>query len=173
MRTFIVGDETKLKPLGDKLLLANLSQVRSEAALKALQEANPHADLNKLTRGTVLFVPDAPGFKVSTTSSATEGPLAALHELLDKALSLALEETASGNSARLAEQEQTVKAFDDGAVKKAIADPNIGAQIRESVNSVRKGFEADRELAERAEKTITEVGKAATAKLTELGKIFG
>ena len=31
MRTFIVGDETKLKPLGEKLLLANLSQVRSEA----------------------------------------------------------------------------------------------------------------------------------------------
>ncbi|WP_441237672.1 hypothetical protein [Bradyrhizobium sp. 930_D9_N1_4] len=173
MRTFIVGDETKLKALGEKLLLANLSQVRSDAALKALQEANPHADLNKLARGTVLFVPDAPGFKVSTTSSATEGPLAALHDLLDQTLSLALEETAAGNSARLADQEQTVKAFDDGAVKKAISDPNIGGQVRESVNAVRKGFEADRELGARAEKNLTETGKAAIAKLNELGKIFG
>lgn len=173
MRTFIVGDETKLKALSEKLLLANLSQVRSEAALKALQEANPHADLNKLTRGTVLFVPDAPGFKVSTTNSATEGPLAALQDLLDQALRVALEETSAGNSARLADQDQTVKAFDDGAVKKAISDPTIGPQIRESVDAVRKGFEVDRELAARAEKNITDVGRAAIAKLNELGKTFG
>ncbi|SEM27563.1 hypothetical protein [Bradyrhizobium sp. OK095] len=173
MRTFIVGDETKLKALSEKLLLANLSQVRSEAALKALQEANPHADLNKLARGTVLFVPDAPGFKVSTTNSATEGPLAALQDLLDQALRLALEETSAGNSARLADQDQTVKAFDDGAVKKAISDPTIGPQIREGVDAVRKGFEVDRELAARAEKNITDVGRAAIAKLNELGKTFG
>jgi hypothetical protein len=173
MRTFIVGEETRLKAVSEKLLHANLSHVRSDAALKALQEANPHADLNKLARGTVLFVPDTPGFKVSTTSSATEGPLAALHELLDKALGLALEETTAGNAARLADQEQIVKAFDDGAVKKAISDPNNGPQIRDSVNAVRKSFEADRELAARAEKTITEVGKAASAKLTELGKSLG
>jgi len=173
MRTFIVGDETKLKAVSEKLLHANLSQVRSEAALKALQQANPHADLNRLARGTVLFVPDTPGFKVSTTSSATEGPLAALHELLDEALGLALKETEAGSNARLADQEQTVKAFDDGAVKKAIGDPNVGGQIRESVNAVRKGFEADRELAARAEKNITEVGKAAIAKLNELGKLLG
>ncbi|MGY8706528.1 hypothetical protein RAD16_12385 [Bradyrhizobium sp. 18BD] len=173
MRTFIVGEETKLKAVSEKLLHANLSHVRSEAALKALQEANPHADLNKLARGTVLFVPDTPGFKVSTTSSATEGPLAALKELLDQALSQAFDETSAGNSARLADQEQTVKAFDDSTVKKSIGDPTIGGQIRDSVNAVRKGFEADRELAARAEKNITEVGKAALAKLNELGKILG
>jgi hypothetical protein len=173
MRTFIVGEETRLKAVSEKLLHANLSHVRSDAALKALQDANPHADLNKLARGTVLFVPDAPGFKVSTTSSATEGPLAALRELLDKALGLALEQTAAGNAARLADQELTAKAFDDGAVKKAISDPNNGGQIRDSINAVRKSFEADRELAARAEKTITDVGKAAGAKLTELGKSLG
>ncbi|RXT36525.1 hypothetical protein [Bradyrhizobium betae] len=173
MRTFVVGEETKLKAVSEKLLHANLSHVRSEAALKALQEVNPHADLNKLARGTVLFVPDTPGFKISTTSSATEGPLAALQELLDKALGLALEETASGNSARAADQDQTVKAFDDGAVKKAISDPAIGPQVRESVNAVRKSFEADRELAARAEKNIADVGKAAIAKLNELGKTLG
>jgi hypothetical protein len=173
MRTFIVGEETKLKAVSEKLLHANLSHVRSEAALKALQEANPHADLSKLARGTVLFVPDTPGFKVSTTSSATEGPLEALKELLDQALRQALDETSAGNSARLADQEQTVKAFDDSAVKKAIGDPTIGGQIRDSVNAVRKGFEVDRELAARAEKNITEVGKAAIAKLNELGKTLG
>ena len=173
MRTFIVGEETKLKAVSEKLLHANLSHVRSEAALKALQDANPHADLNKLARGTVLFVPDAPGFKVSTTSSATEGPLAALKELLDQVLRQALEDTSAGNTARFADQEQTVKAFDDSTLKKVISDPTIGGQIRDSVNAVRKGFEADRELAARAEKNITEVGKAAIAKLNELGKILG
>ncbi|WP_456621081.1 MULTISPECIES: hypothetical protein [unclassified Bradyrhizobium] len=173
MRTFIVGDETKLKTVSEKLLHANLSNVRSEAALKALQEANPHADLNKLAPGTILFVPDTPGFKVSTTSSAAEGPLAALHELLDKALRLALEETSAGNNARIAAQDLTIKAFDDGTVKKLLTDPTVGSQIRETANTVRKSFEADRELAARAEKTITDVGKAATAKLTELGKTFG
>lgn len=173
MRTFIVGEETKLKAVSERLLHANLSNVRSDAALKALREANPHADLNKLARGTVLFVPDAPGFKVSTTSSATEGPLTALHDLLDEALRAALEETSAGNSACLADQDQTVKAFDDGTVKKAISDPTIGPQIRDSINTVKKGFEADRELAARAEKNITDVGKAAIAKLNELGKTLG
>ena len=92
MRTFIVGEDTKFQSVSDKLLLANLSNVRSEAALKALRELNPHADLNKLAPGTVLFVPDTPGFKVTTTSSATEAPLAALQDLMAKALRLALDE---------------------------------------------------------------------------------
>jgi hypothetical protein len=173
MRTFIVGEDTNLRGVSEKLLHANLSHVRSEAALKALQELNPHADLNRLAPGTVLFVPDTPGFKVTTTSSATEGPLAALRELLDNALHLALEETATGDQTRLAEQEDIVKALDDGTVRKLMADRTVGAQIRDAVNAVRKGFEADRELAARAEQTITDVGKAAAAKLTELGKALG
>ncbi|MBR0774293.1 hypothetical protein JQ625_05555 [Bradyrhizobium diazoefficiens] len=173
MRTFIVGDETSFKAVSERLLLANLSHVRSDAALKALQEANPHADLNKLAPGTVLFVPDTQGFKVSTTSSAAEAPLTILGKLLDKALGLALEETAAGNAARLADQEQAVKAFEDGAVKKAAGDPNIGGQISESINAVKKAFPADRELGARAEKTITDIGKAASAKLTELAKSLG
>src|SRR5689334_6054448 len=90
---------------------------------------------------------------IRTPTSASSR--AALKELLDQALRQALEETSAGNSARLADQEQTVKAFDDSAVKKAIGDPTIGGQIRDSVNAVRKGFEADRELAARAEKNIT------------------
>ena len=173
MRTFIVGEDTKFQSVSDKLLLANLSNVRSEAALKALRELNPHADLNKLAPGTVLFVPDMPGFKVTTTSSATEAPLAALQDLMAKALRLALDNTVAGNKDQFAEQEATVKAFDDDIVRKLMADRTAGGQIRDAIDTVRKGFEADRELAARAERTVADVGKAAMAKLAELGKAFG
>ena len=79
----------------------------------------------------------------------------------------------AGNKDQFAEQEATVKAFDDDIVRKLMADRTAGGQIRDAIDTVRKGFEADRELAARAERTVADVGKAAMAKLAELGKAFG
>jgi hypothetical protein len=173
MRTFIVGEDTKLQSVSDKLLLANLSNVRREAALKALQRLNPHADLNGLTPGTVLFVPDTPGFKVTASDSATDAPLAALQQLLESAVRIALDDTVAGNRERLAEQDGIAKAFGDDAVKKLMTERGVGGKISDAVNAVKKGFDADRELAGRAERTVTDVGKAAITKLAELKKTFG
>jgi hypothetical protein len=118
-------------------------------------------------------VPDTPGFKVTASDSTADAPLAALQQLLESAIRIALDDTVAGNRERLADQDEIAKALGDDAVKKLMADRGVGGQISDAVSAVKKSFDADRELAGRAEQTVTDVGKAAVAKLAELKKIFG
>lgn len=174
MRTFIVGEDTKMQAVGDKLLLANLSNVKSDAALKALEALNPHADLTQLAPGTVLFVPDMPGFKVSASGSTVDAPFATLQGLLEASLKAALDDAVAENSRRAAEQADLANAFGDDALKKlAATDKATGNEVNLRIAAIGKNFEADRQQGAQAEKSIAAIGKAAIAKLAELKKQFG
>ena len=67
MRILVIKQDTDLQALSGRLLSAKLSGDQADSALEALQHLNPHADLKKLRIGTVLLVPEAPGFKASAT----------------------------------------------------------------------------------------------------------
>ena len=174
MRTFIVGDDTKQQAIGDKLLLANLSRIKSEAALKALQALNPHADLARLAPGTVLFVPDTPGFKLSASASTVDAPFAVLQGLLETSLKIALAATETENRRRTAEQADFASAFENGALKRlAEVDAATGKNVKLRIAALQKSFAADRRQGVQAENDIAAIGKAALDKLADLKKQIG
>lgn len=60
------------KLLGDK--------IGSGSALERLKNLNPHVDFKKIEPGTVLLIPDAPGFRDAESFSVTGGAFDALRE---------------------------------------------------------------------------------------------
>src|SRR3982751_6496467 len=96
LRPFILKAESDLKALADQLLRARTSQSQAEAAHARLAEANPHLDPDKIAAGTVVLVPDLPGFKTAATTSIQSGPFGEFSDLLSGALEAAAERAKGG-----------------------------------------------------------------------------
>ncbi len=172
MRTFIVGQDADIQTLRQKLFAANLGPARAEAALKALQAANPHADLTKLAPGTVLFVPDSPSFNPSAAASPADAPFDLLKGVLESALRSAVDNLKAENARRIDEQSKTAAAFGSDAVRR-IASTEDGAEVAARIATIVKNYEADRQQGVQAEQTVATIARAAQAKFAELRKQFG
>jgi hypothetical protein len=64
MPIVVVGNEKNFAALRPRLFGDKVSRTEAREVADAIQEANPHADLDKLTPGTVLIVPDSPIVRV-------------------------------------------------------------------------------------------------------------
>src|ERR1700757_3379462 len=103
--TLIIGRDTqKLPDLLDHMLKARLCSGQIAIAVEALQTLNPGVNLEQLTPGTVLFVPDEPSFKVSVSDSVASKPFDDLQQLVRQALAGAANDLKGGNAGRAAER---------------------------------------------------------------------
>jgi hypothetical protein len=64
MPIVVVGTEKNFAALRPRLVAGRISTKAAGELAAAIRAANPHANLDKLTPGTVLTIPDAPNVKV-------------------------------------------------------------------------------------------------------------
>jgi hypothetical protein len=170
MRMLTIKHDTDLQGLSSLLLDARLGGGRSDAALNALQAANPHADLKNLRAGTVLFVPEQPGLKASATDSVAGGAFADFQQMVRTALGQAAENLKTANASRADELAAITAATKSATVRRLIeSDRDLAKQVADEI----KALEQDQEQAKQAEQTLAQAGRAALATLAELGKRLG
>lgn len=71
MRTIVVGDEKNLAGLRKRLLDPGVTGAVRKGVDEELRAANPHLDLDKLSPGAVVVVPDVPGVAATPDDGAT------------------------------------------------------------------------------------------------------
>jgi hypothetical protein len=170
MRMLTIRHNTDLQGLSTLLLDARLSSARSDAALGALQAANPHADLKNLRAGTVLFVPEQPGFKVSASVSPSSDAFGDFQQMVRTALGQAADNMKTANAARANDLAAVTAAIKSAAVKRLIdSDRELAKQVADDT----KALEQDQEQAKQGEQTLAQASRAALATLAELGKRLG
>jgi hypothetical protein len=167
MRMLTIRHNTDLQGLSSLLLDARLSGARSDAALEALQAANPHADFKNLRAGTVLFVPDQPGLKASASDSVAGGAFADFQQMVRTTLGQAAENMKTVNAARADDLTAVTAATKSATVRRLIeSDRDLAKQVADET----KALEQDQERAKQAEQTLAQASRAVLAVLAELGK---
>lgn len=168
LRTFVVKGDTNLRSLGNTLLNARFRGAQADAALERLKALNPHADPERIPAGTVLFVPDQPGFKASAATSTQAGPLDDFRALLSSALSDAARNMKTGNAQRAAERAD-VSAVVKSAVFRRIVGDDRGIALQ--VSDAQKAMAAEESDDRQAEEALSAMSKAALEALTRLGRL--
>lgn len=170
LRTFVVKSDTNLQSLGTTLLDARFRGAQADAALERLKALNPHADPNRIPAGTVLFVPDSPGFKASASTPTQSAPLDDFRALLSAALSDAADGMKAANAARAGERADVAAVFKSAAFKRIAGDDRDLAQ---QVSDAQKSMATEESDDKQAEEALATISKAALAALTQIGKVAG
>lgn len=166
LRTMIIREKTDLKALGERVLNARLASGKAEAAIETLRRLNPHANLDQLQPGTVLFVPDAPGFKASASVSGQADAFDDFRKLVADGLSQAEEALKTGMGRRADERNETAAGLK--AARRIVAnDQDILKQLDLAEESLARDKELDAKEASEFETTA----KAIAAAVDQLGKL--
>ena len=170
MRMLTIRHDTDLQAVRSLLLDARLSSARSDAALDALQAANPHADLKNLRAGTVLFVPEQPGLKASASVSVAGEAFGDFQQMVRTALGQAAENMKTANASHADDLAAVTAATKSTTVRRLLdSDRDLAKQVADGT----KALEQDQEQAKQAEQTLAQASRAALATLAELGKRLG
>jgi hypothetical protein len=170
MRLFVIKQESDLQALSATLLAANASATRADAAMASLQALNPHVDIARLKPGTVLLVPNEPGFKPSASDSVPAATLDDFRSLVQASLGDAAKRLRSATAARSDDRSAVAAALKSAVVKKATdGDADLAAQLAEASRTLKTDQDAD----EQAQLALDTSTKAALAELAALGKLLG
>ena len=129
LRPLVIKKDTDLKSLASAVLDARFkgSQV---AALAQLEAVNPHVDPNKISAGTVVLVPDTPGFKAAAASSIQSQPFGDFSTMV-AARWACRRVNEDGNAARAAERAGVAAAVKSAAFKRLTAKiPTLSSRPR-------------------------------------------
>jgi hypothetical protein len=169
-RIVVITENTKLDALGSTLLNGRLSDAQASSALESLQAMNPHVDLRNVAAGTVLLVPDAPGFKASATEPVAADAIGDFRKILLDNLNAAAGRMKAGNAARAEERAAVAGVQKTAAFKRIVErDPQLRQEMEDASNA---GKEEQREAAQ-GEKAIDAAVKGATAELANLARLLG
>jgi hypothetical protein len=165
MRLLEVKDDTSVDALSGDLLDARISDEHAQAALASLRTLNPHADLAKLKAGTILVIPESPGFKVSATDAVLDEVLGPFEKMVKGALEAAAAKIKAGNESRAAERGELAKALKTAAFKRVLeGDPDLKQQVASATEAMNK----ERAEGELAEQTLDDASKGTLAALKSL-----
>ncbi len=165
MRMVTIKDRTDFEALSARLLKANLSSPQSEKALASLRALNPHTDMRDMPAGTVLLVPDTPGFKVSESDPVLGDPLGELQKIVQTALDQAAGNLKANRAARAAERAEITAVLKGDAIRRLM---DLDGELKQQVADVSKVLKE--EEADQAEEVLARTSKAALAKINELRK---
>lgn len=170
LRTFVVKSETDLPALSSALLDGRFRGAQADAALADLKRLNPHADLTQLKPGTVLFVPDTPGFKATAATSVQAGFLADFRTRLTGALDAAARDAKVGMAGRAAERADVSAALASAVFKNAAAnDPILTGQG----GAAAKAMAAEETDDKQSLDALAAASRAVLASLDQLEKVLG
>jgi hypothetical protein len=155
MPLLIVGDEKNVAGLRKRLFAGRVSNATVGRVTAALQEANPHVDLEKLRPGVVLTVPDLPELAVAdlsfddTIDRAIVSHQGDLRERIE-ALQAAADQRARADAA---ERKRIRPTLDDKAVQAAVRkDQELAALVAAAGQALDAESAAAKERAERLRK---------------------
>jgi hypothetical protein len=169
-RMLVVKEDTDLHGVTTVLLRAGLSDARAGSAREALRAMNRHLDPDRIPAGTVLLVPDEPGFNASASRPVVGDPLAGFQHIMTTELIAAAQKLKAGNAARADEHARVTSVEKTAAFKKIVAaDPMLKQQLEDAA----KAFKIDQENAVQAEQALDVATKGALAELTSLAKLLG
>jgi hypothetical protein len=170
-RLLIVKQDSDLQSLGGSLLKARLTATQAEAALGSLQTLNPHLKPGQpVAAGTVLLVPDEPGFKASESESVGGGSLEDFQELVRVELATGEKKLKAANAARAEQRAEVTNVQKTAAFKKTVeADPALKAQFEDASKALRE----DQKQAAQAEEALDAATQGALAELAALMKLIG
>jgi hypothetical protein len=171
MPRILVTDKNtqNLATLKAVLLNANLGNAQAASAIESLQAINPGLDLDKLTAGTAVLVPDLPAFNASASVPASGVPLDDLQKLVTQALDGLTADLKSGNATRATERADIITALKTDALERTLSSD---ADLKQLGADAIKAFDNDQQLAERAERDLAAAAPAALAKLMEVSKLL-
>jgi len=170
MRMMIIKQDTDLAALKNNLLKARTADAQANSAFAALQALNPHADLNKLTVGQVLLVPDLPALKVSVSDSVVGGALDQFRQLVSGNLDRAAASLKAVHAADETRRTDITATLNSASIKR-LTDRD--AAFKQQVADVTKTLSQDQAQAKQAETDFTAARTAALAKLAQLSKLMG
>jgi hypothetical protein len=170
LRPLVLKTDTDLKALTASVLDGRFKGPQADAVAARLEAANPHVDPARISAGTVVLVPDTPGFKAAAASSVQSEPFADFGKMVSEALGAAAGRMKSGNALRAAERADVAAAVKSAAFKRLVAnDPDVQKQAEEALKAAEQEAAADKQ----SEETVALLGKTALAALGELGKVVG
>ena len=151
MAVIVVGKEKNFAALRPRLFAGKVSNKTAGEVAAELREANPHANLDKLTPGTVLTVPDSPNVRIrgdlsldQTTKDALTGLANAGKSHLDDIVSTAESREAEEKQ----ERKEVLKALDQiGSLTGRARDKALTTDL---ANARKALVEEDKRAAERA-----------------------
>ena len=170
VRTFTVKNDTTLQALGTTLLEARFSGAQAEAPMERLKALNPHVDPQKISAGTVLFVPEAAGLKATAGTAPQAASLDNFRALLSGALGDAASRLKAANAERAAGRAELAAAIKSAGFKRVTGDDHdIAQQVSDAQQEMANEERADKE----SEDTLATVSKAAQAVLAQIRKVSG
>jgi hypothetical protein len=170
MRMIVIKQDTDLEALKGNLLKARVAGAQADSALAALQALNPHADLNKLSAGQLLLVPDVPAFKVSVSNSVAGGALDQFRQLVSDGLDKTAASLNAAHAADDAGRADVTAAFNTAGLKRLI---DSDATLKQQIAVVTRTFQQDQDQAKQAGADLAAASTAALAKLAQLTKLMG
>lgn len=170
LRTIIIKKNTDIQALRSQLLDARFSGAQGDAAVDQLKALNPHVDLDKVDADTVLFVPDAPAFKASATTSTPAGPIDDFRTFVADSLTATTQRQKADRVVRVADRAALATVLKSDVIKRAVAaDPTIATKV----DAASKALVQDDKDDKLAEDTLASIGKAALAALADVKKLLG
>jgi hypothetical protein len=168
MPIIVVGQEKNFAALRPRLFAAKVSNQTAGRVSAEIRKANPHANLDRLTPGTVLNVPAAPSVRVrgdlsldETTKGAVEGVAN-----LGKSLIADLVGTAAAREAEARSERKAVLKALDGV------GTSVGRQrdkdLAKNLESARKALAEEEDRAKERSATLKKAQGEWTSALDEL-----
>jgi hypothetical protein len=170
LRTFIVKQDTNFKSLGGALLDARFGGAQADAAAAQLRALNPHADLDKLKAGTVIFVPDLPQFKPSAATSTQAGLVDDFQKLVAEALDTTAQKIKLASAERATERAEVGAVLKGAALRKIIgADKDVALQV----DGAQKAMANEEKQDKQSQESFATMSKAALEALAQISKLVG
>lgn len=169
MRMIVIDPkDTDAKALVERLIENGSG---NESALKTLLQMNPHiVDLSKLSAGTVLLVPDAPGFRAGESTSIAGAGFEALGAQMREAAEEVQARVRRGHELLATQRKELAGALKAAGVKRLIeSDPDLKKQLDEA----EVVFKNDQQQAKDTEKALEALQRQLAEELGALAKMLG
>lgn len=162
----VVDADTTLAELTPTLLLARTSGAARKEAVAALRRANPGLDLDRLTSGTVLVVPEVEGLRSSVREADPVSRSAdELFDRISEGVKSLVAASEAGEQTEHQESKETRALVSSPVVERMASQSDELAANVESLNAT---LEADAEEARRRLGELREAAEAWTTGLTAL-----
>jgi hypothetical protein len=169
MAIIVVGQEKNFAALRPRLFAARVSNKTAGAVAAEIRAANPHANLDRLTPGTVLRVPEAPSVRVRGELSLDETTKSAIEGVANHGKSVL------GELAGAAEQREKEATAERKAVLKALEAVGTGTagrardkELAKDLENARKALTEEEDRAKERSATVQKAQAEWTAALDEL-----
>jgi hypothetical protein len=158
MPMLVVGDEKNVAQLKSRLFRGRTSRTAVKTAREALAAANPEVDLDRLTPGMVLTVPDIPEIDVDADLSIGTVTTTPLDEVASRVGAL-LERTGAASAEVVkrsrADRTRTARVLDSAKVKSAVrGDKELGARVKAARDALDAEAEVEKQQSAATKKAI-------------------